>query len=420
MIPAAIFFDFVNHSGLNALLRSQMVAYQVLMPSEQTRKRNRNRYALLRAIQTHGPQRRTELADKCSIRRSSITGLVDELMTLGVIQLEHPDRPRGRLNFKAGHCYAVGVNVRRRRIELAVVDLHGSLEGLDVVRLDGTESYDDIIAIIQHGVNNLIQRDPDRCWGVGLALPGVVNPSSGTCLLSHVVPSLSGRAVRDELGTLSGFHVIVENDVRASLWADIWFDEPEAQFRNIIYLNIGTGIGSALLMGGRSHAGSASSAGEIGHLRAGDEGRACSCGKSDCLETYASIESICRDIARRVPSFADIHTPMEIVQAAHENLEAAGILDAAMGRIANVLAVLIGYIDPETVVLGNQEAEFYEAVAPLLQKHLHTRLSGPLHRSVDVHISRNAQFTALRGAAGLVIDHAFQHTLPDQAARLNQ
>ena len=381
--------------------------YSLVMSSEQTKKRNRNRYAILRAIQTQGPLKRSEIARLCGIRKTSITGLVEELVQSGVVCSENPERKRSPLVFTQSEWFAVVAAVDNSEVHFARVDLSGKVTDESAEKI-ADDQYETVEGLLVAGIRKLIGVNPDRVMGVGVSLPGITDSVEGTIKCSINVPQLSGRNIAASFKEKFGVDVIIENDVRASLWAGIWFEHFLASYRDVLYLDIAQGVSSALLMDGRPHAGATFAAGEMGHMQAGDENRACRCGKLDCLEAYCSIDAIKRDIKAVAPQLGELETAVDIADAAADNLVVANILDRAMERLSSVLSVLAAYIDPEVILLGNQDPRFYEVIVPLLKKHLVLRQRGFSSTDVDIQIVPSAGNSALRGAAGLVMDRAFK------------
>ncbi len=379
------------------------------MSSEQTKKRNRNRYAILRAVQTHGPLKRSEIARICGIRKSSITGLVGELIEADVLCAKVPERPRSPLVFTTGEWFAVVAAIEEGELCFARVDLFGKIFDQTVTALSD-QSYQAVEDALVTGLEKMLAINSDRVLGVGVSIPGIVDAKLGVSRCSINTPYLNGRPIGESLKKRLGVDVVIENDVRAGLWAGIWFEHFLASYNDVLYLEIAQGVGSALLINGKPHIGATFAAGEMGHMRAGSENRACCCGKQDCLETYASIDAIRKDILSIAPHLGPTLTAGDIAEASEDNQVVVNILDRAMEYLSTVLSVLVAYIDPDVILLGNQDPRFYEVVAPLIEKHMLVRLQGHYRTDIDIQVVPSAKHSALRGVAGLVIDQACQTT----------
>ncbi|KGM15781.1 hypothetical protein N867_05555, partial [Actinotalea fermentans ATCC 43279 = JCM 9966 = DSM 3133] len=128
--------------------------------------------------------------------------------------------------------------------------------------------------------------EPTQLAGVGMALPGIVDPATGT--VSHAVnlrmdlPDVPVGALLSE--RLGGLPVTVENDLNA---AALGAGETLG-YSDMAYLALGTGLAAGLLLDGRLRRGHAGAAGEVGHLPYRPGGLPCACGQLGCLEMYAS------------------------------------------------------------------------------------------------------------------------------------
>ena len=63
-------------------------------------------------------------------------------------------------------------------------------------------------------------------------------------------------------------------------------------------LTLGTGVGSALILGGRLYSGFCNFGGELGHAIIQAGGEPCTCGSLGCFEAYASATALIRDTKR--------------------------------------------------------------------------------------------------------------------------
>jgi predicted NBD/HSP70 family sugar kinase len=143
-----------------------------------------------------------------------------------------------------------------------------------------------------------------------------------------------------------------------------WFGQAK-QIKNYVFLNVGRGIGSGIVLNGEVFRGSGYAAGEIGHIRVVDNGVKCVCGKFGCLDTVATEYTVIRDTINA------INTGMEsevarLVQGDVGKINIQTIIDAAAAGDACVLDILrktgryigvavsylINILNPDMVILG--------------------------------------------------------------------
>lgn len=381
------------------------------MISDKTRTRDRNRYAILRDMQRHGALRRTDLSRRCGIRISSVVSLVDELIGKRFVRLVEQDHPRSAVTFTQGEWYVLAATVASREITFGRVDISGHVDSSFCVALPEESTQDDIVTTLCEGLSSLHGQQPERTLGAGIALTGIVTRSGGIWHSAIHFPSVHNMALMDAVALRLNLPVMIENDARASLWAAVWFDPRLTDCRNAIYLSLCAGVGSALMIDGRPYPGAHQWAGELGHMRAGSEGRHCSCGKANCIETYCSLPALRADILRAAPGLAPLPDAASVAEAIRRNPVAANIAERAMERLGTLLGTLAAYVDPDVILLGNQNPQLYEALLPPLRLHLQRQFQGRGVLDLPIEIVPDAIHAPLCGMGGLILNEVFQGSL---------
>lgn len=128
---------------------------------------------------------------------------------------------------------------------------------------------------------------------IGLAVPGMIAKEDS----NHVLPNvdLDIRAYKEFLRSLfNSAEIAVINDASAALLGDVWQGSTaEEGIKDLVFVTLGTGVGSGIIAGGKLITGAHGAAGEVGHICVEPkEGRSCNCGKTGCLEKYASATGL--------------------------------------------------------------------------------------------------------------------------------
>ncbi|MEN5075539.1 ROK family protein [Isoptericola cucumis] len=219
------------------------------------------------------------------------------------------------------------------------------------------------------GVTRQAGLTPADLVGVGVGVPGLVDPGPGT--VRHAVnvgvdgaPLHLSRLLGAELG---GLPVGVENDLNVAALgaahlalAEDGPGEGDAAGVDLAFLALGTGLAAGLVLDGRLRRGVGGAAGEIGHVPVDPAGPLCPCGQRGCLELYASGTAV----AALWPARTGRPAPVELFEAA-----AAGAPGAAEARdryasaVAAAVRMLVLAVDVPAVVLGGGVAQLGE---PLL------------------------------------------------------
>lgn len=210
-------------------------------------------------------------------------------------------------------------------------------------------------AAVVAGLCDAASLPPDGLAGVGMALPGIVDPVAGT--VSHAVNLRIhgsdvpvGRLLSERLG---GVPVVVENDLNAAALGAA----RTLGHEDMAYLALGTGLAAGLLLDGRLRRGFAGAAGEVGHLPYRASGLPCACGQRGCLEMYASGSAL--DAAW--PSRTGAPSPVEVFRAADDgDLAAVDVRDTFVDAAATAVRFLVMTFDVAHVVLGGGVANLGE------------------------------------------------------------
>ena len=214
----------------------------------------------------------------------------------------------------------------------------------------GLELIGEIIAELAEQAEQ--QRSEVSCIGIGFG--GPVDHERGVVLLSHHVPGWEGVPLREVVESRFGTRVALDNDANAGTLGE-WKFGAGRGISDLIYVNIGTGIGGGIISGGRLVRGARNLAGEIGHTVVVRDGPPCTCGKRGCLETCASGDAIGR---RASEAFARPVSGKDLFTLAQENDPIARkVLDETLEDLAQGIGTAVSLLNPAAVIIGGGLSE---------------------------------------------------------------
>ena len=306
----------------------------------------------------------------------------------------------------------IGLDVGGTKVAAGVVDDGGKIAE-KLKRPTPTADPDQILKVIADVVAELSSRH--QVDAVGLGVAGYLDAARSTLRFSPHLP-WRDEPLRARLADLTGLPVVMDNDANASAWGEVRFGAARGQ-QDVVLLAVGTGIGGAIVLGGRLYRGRWGMAGEPGHYRVVPGGRACPCGNHGCLEQYASGSALvaeARDLAVRAPGQAarllelgggavdGIGGP-QVTQAAAEGDPAAlrcfGIVGGWLGQ---AMADLAAILDPGCFVIGGGVSDAGELLARPARAAFAQTLTGRGYRDfADVRIAAFGADAGLVGAADL-------------------
>ncbi|MGN8245872.1 ROK family protein [Cellulomonas soli] len=262
--------------------------------------------------------------------------------------------------------WSVGLDVGGTKVQAVLLDADGGVH--ERWRVPTRRGLSGVTASAAEAVEGVLRAGgvpAAHVRGVGVGLPGVVDPRHGT-VENAVNLGITGREPFAEVlsGRLGGVPVQLENDLNAAvLGAAHVLDVVEGQpVDDLAFLALGTGLAAGLLLHGDLRRGARRAAGEIGHLIYLPGGLPCPCGQRGCLEQYASGSAL--DTAW--PTADDRPAPAALFEAAAAGDErAVQVRDTFVRAVVAAIRVLVLSCDPERIVIGGGVSELG---GPLLEQ----------------------------------------------------
>jgi N-acetylglucosamine repressor len=257
-------------------------------------------------------------------------------------------------------------------------------------------------------------KDVDACHGVGVVVPGMVEPNTMRVLYA---PTLGWRNVdlRDPLADAVGLPVQIENSGRACALAQLWTMHGEAAAAgDLVFLNVSDGLGVGVVIHGEMLRGRNNIAGELGHVPLAGEGPRCACGASGCWEAYVSNRAtLARYFGRPletdpVPEDQKYFRIEDLMARARAGDVKATAAVQATGRFLGLgLAIVVNAYDPTRVYIGGEITAVWDLIEPTIRAGLSERVLTPSAASLDIRTVAASEYPRLQGAAALVSAPAF-------------
>jgi glucokinase len=240
--------------------------------------RQLNLASVLRVIRTQGPLPRPELARATGLSTPTVKQLVEHLLAMGYVEESEPpadaDRPRRPgprarlLSFRATFGYVLAVDAGADNTVAKLADLSGDV--LATARVPHPEAVrrDVVLAAIRKSVAQVLADSGVQSTdlrAVGIGTPGVVDPGTGRITLAPQIADWDGIDLASELSDVAECPIVIENEAHLSLLAEQWLGAARSH-RNVVYIQLGIGIGAAILIDGQLYRGSSGAAGEIAYL----------------------------------------------------------------------------------------------------------------------------------------------------------
>jgi predicted NBD/HSP70 family sugar kinase len=332
--------------------------------------RDLNRFRVVSFLREHPRASRVEIANELQLSTATLTHIAGELMELGyVCEVGTTQSVRGRhpilleLNRAAG--YVVGVEMEHLDCcNVGLFDLGCELVCQREQHLRSTGPQD-IAAAVGESLHGLLAESGlarDQLLAAGVSSPGVVAADTGTVVRAakmgwHDVP------LRRVLEAALDIPVFVDNETNLSALGEYRYGRYRGS-SELIYIDVGPGVGAGLIFGGQLFHGASGSAGEVGHMVVQADGPPCICGARGCLEALISQSATLRWIDEQLAGGAASALQREPrgglgMQAVYDAINTGDALAlAALERIAFYLSQatssLINLLSPSIVILGGE------------------------------------------------------------------
>jgi len=333
-----------------------------------------NRSIILDLVRRSGHISRSELARRSKLTKPTVSTIIDEFITTGVVRevglgesLSGGGRPARLLEFDDSSAAYLGIHFGVRATLVALADARGNIR-LVRNRPSLRGSPERAAKTVRSLVTEVLQAAKiprARVTAAGATVPGLVDHDSGTCVLA---PNLGWKdfPLRETLQDELHMPVIVNNITQASAFAEGRIGAAKGK-HSYVWVYVGSGVGSGIVIDGQIFHGQRGFSGEIGHCPVADEGPLCACGRRGCLETVASTMALVKAaeaaIARKESTIlakangehgerGEIDMAAIAAAAKKNDGVAMRILDQASEHIGRGLSYLLNILNPEMIVLG--------------------------------------------------------------------
>src|SRR3954454_714409 len=354
---------------------------------------------------------RGDVLEATGLSRMTISQRLDALLAAGMIVEGNTSestggRRRRSLAFNTSQSHVLVVAIDTTHTRIAVTDLGGAVlveDSLDVPVTAGPSEVLDRIVLAMGAVVGKQGLGPGDLCGLGLSLPGPVDPVTGRARQPPMLPGWDAYPVAEHLQpAVPGVPVVTANDADAAAMGE--FAAGYTHVRSMCLVKVSTGIGTGIVIDGRSYSGVDCGAGDIGHVRVSPRSEAwCQCGMQGCLAAVASGRAVAEELRSLGFEASSGREVRALLQAGVP--EAARLTQAAGRGIGEGRATMVCLLNPELVLVGGALAS-----APLLAGMRETlyRLALPrATRHMALQLGSLGENAAVAGLTRLVVDQEF-------------
>lgn len=385
---------------------------------------------VLDLIRTQGPLSRADIARTLKLSPPTVSSLVKSLIEDKlVVEIGRAPSTTGKrptlLRYNASAGFGVGVYVDGIRMILGVTDLMGRiLKKIEIQQKGALLSAQDIVDAVRKAIKAAGEEVPlvreSELRGIGVAVAGVTDPSTGTVLSARYLGGLVGVPLRSIITEEFHVTVYVDNDVYMGALGESLYGRGRS-VENMLFVTIGEGIGVGIIIDNQVYRGAHHASGEMGDMiidRGVLNGNGTRGGYFERLAGWDSLvekarsmllgneskpmrnesKGVLRDLVQGDPS----KLTADVVHraAAAGDAFALDIVHECARNLAIGIANVISILDPELVVLAGDII----SVADLYLDEIRGTLECLLPRQPQIELSELGRDAELLGAVGVALN----------------
>lgn len=353
--------------------------------------REKNKKMVLSILRKQLANTRFDIAKQMKVSKNTISLIIDEYIKNNIVEETgvningNVGRPKRKIQIKNDALKTIGVSISKNKVSIVVTDYALNVLEEKNFSLD-TNNIEECFKKINHTCNSILSVHP-QVIGVGVSLPGIVDPNEGFLYYSSHLDWKS-VPVRERISQSVPVKVTVLNKVKAiSL---MYVEENKADFDSFFYIRIREGVGGAHIDKKQINYGYSWTAGEIGHICVDNEGPVCGCGQTGCLETLVNTSIITEKI-REIEAIRD----RDIEKLKNELFVKAG------SSLGVAISTVIHLCNPEYILVDSPYERFTTFKESALKVAYKRSLKFPFDHTKIVFNNNN--YSAEMGAAVSVI-----------------
>ena len=260
--------------------------------------------------------------------------------------------------------FVVGIDIGGTNTVFGIVDARGTVIATGSIKTRKHSNINDYIEELHGELSKLIVASDaeDKIAGIGIGAPNA-NYFTGEIADGVNLPWPTPIPLADLVSSKFGIPVAITNDANAAAIGEMTYGVARGM-KDFIMITLGTGVGSGIVVNGQMVYGHDGFAGELGHvIMKRNNGRMCGCGRTGCLETYASATGVARTAREFLESGAgepSILRALDIDSITSKDVYDAAIAGDKMAKdifeftgniLGEALADFISFSSPEAIVL---------------------------------------------------------------------
>ena len=335
-----------------------------------------NKNQMLSLLREKGPTSRVELSRLLGISSVAVSRSTSRLLKNNIIsECEAESSYMGRkpipVELRGDFCYVLGADVVGGTLKVALADLMGKIVEYHEEPIKNNHGAQTVIKQLLGSLQNIIIQSEvpkEKIWFATIGTPGIFYPEEGKSRFAFFLKGWEDIDIRSLVFDALSIETLIDNDVNLDLIAESWKGEGK-DYENILYVKLGQGLASRILLDNKLIRGEHNMAGEIGLMLPGLS--------SLDTENYESLlhnTAIC-DAYRAAGGTSPVLTISDLCRLAGNGDNIAHkIMERMLEKFAVVLINSAAVLDPQVIILGGDASSFGELEINFLKKKIEPHL----------------------------------------------
>ncbi|WP_019907896.1 ROK family transcriptional regulator [Thermoanaerobacter indiensis] len=378
-----------------------------------------NESVILNIIRKMGPISRADIAKETNLTPPTVTNIVNKLIAENIVMEykvgeSNGGRPPVLIKLNPDFMSIIVIHISTYNLHQYTLDAELKTKKKEKNSIRGLKQ-EEVLELLTSVLDKAIKESPQNVSGIGIVVRGPVKMKEG---ISVFAPNIGWRnaPLKSIVEEKFGVSTYVINDVRAMALGEFHMGKAK-DVENMIFLKVGYGIGSAILINGRIYTGASDGAGEIGHTTIDVAGPQCSCGNYGCFEALASEKALVNLVVKSIKEgmdsivyqmaegMLDSVTPEMIYEAAKLNDKLAFNALKTIGRYLGIgIANTINTFNPELILIGGGIVQARELIEDIIIETAKKRTFENSFSSCRIAFAELGDDATLIGAANMVMD----------------
>lgn len=363
--------------------------------------------AVVEALAAAGPLSRMDIARRTGISATTVSSAVALLAEAGFVEDDQravagPGRPRQLLRL-AGSSQVIGLSVEPECCELVAGGLDGRPAPGRHARFPTPDTYHELLAAVEHHAGGWAASHPGRTLGLGLSLPGVIDPTGERAVFSPNLHQTDDHRPAADLSARLRLPVTAAHDLDALCLV-------ERRGRgggDLAVIDFSRGLGVGVLVGGRPLTRRHGLPMELGHITVAPGGPLCGCGNRGCVESVATDAAFARRVSARAGHTLSVDEALHVARG--NPADVAADVEAVLDALAVAVAAVVNLFAPPLVVLHGRLLDLAPDLLDRLRDRAAARSLPPFRAGLKLD---RARCTKAHGAMAAVLEQLFESLGP--------